>query len=504
MRCVPEIKMTRLSPCSCVVFALALCAVAVSRAHAAVAEADKATIDQMLQASLDQYHVASVTAEVRQNGEVIYSNSLGYADLEWGVRPTPEALYAIGSITKSITSFVVLNLVHQGKLRLNSRLGDVLPKYQGPAEEVTILQLLTHTSGIPDYAGDGGPPLWGDPRREFTEQQVVDLFKDKPLNFKPGSHWQYSNSGYYMLSRVIEQVTGKSYGEAVQEVLLGPFGLSHIVLGRRTAVIGKRVMGYTINAHGQVENALTSPMVVALGAGAYLASADDLTRYVADLFSAAVPAAVHQMMFRRVSLLDGTEVNYLPAALEESNFYGHEQFSHGGGYFGFHAYVVYYPDQKVAIAVLTNTDSVESQAGNLPIGRIAGKIAHVILNIPQPSVEDVPLSRSEAKAYVGNYRMREFMSSDRVRFFYEKNSLWMKVGTDARAIWYALPQNNVKKQEKETTGAVQLLYQGHGRFVEKGDHESQVEFISGGSDHLDVRLGAWHTGKFAGQASPAT
>lgn len=472
-------------------------------ARAAIGAPDSAKINQILETALHDYRLASITAEVRVGGDIVYAKSLGYADLENDVPATPQGLYAIGSITKSLTSFTILNLVGQGKLQLSSKLGDVLPDYNGPARVVTILQLLTHTSGIPDYAGDSALPLFGDARKEYTEQGVVDLFRSKPLVFKPGTRWQYSNSGYYVLSLVIEKVTGKSYGEAVQEILLKPFGLSQIMLGRLTPIIPKRVIGYTINSQGQMENALTCDSVLPLGAGAYIASAGDLTRYVADLFSNSVPAAVHQMMFHGISLADGTNINYLPAALEETNFYGHKKFAHGGGYWGFRAHIAYYPEDKVAIAVLTNTDSLESEKGNLPNASVSNRIERIILGISEPKIVDLSLSPSEAQAYIGTYRLPEFISSsDTVRFFYSNKLLWMKVGSGARANWYAKDQSVKKGADQETIGASQLLYQGNGRFVEKDDEEAQVTFGAGSAGHLDVHVGSWFVGRFAGRNTP--
>jgi D-alanyl-D-alanine carboxypeptidase len=472
--------------------------------HAAISKVESARIDQILQESLEHYHLASITAEVRAGSRVIYARSLGYANLENDVPATPQALYAIGSITKSLTSFAIMRLVDQGKLHLNSTLGDVLPEYKGPARVVTILQLLTHTSGIPDYAGDSPlPPLWGDPSRQYTEQEVVDLFRSKPLVFKPGSRWQYSNSGYYMLSVVLERITGRPYGEAVNELVLQPFGLSQIVLGRLRPILKGRVNGYTIDAQGHLENALRCDSVLPLGAGAYIASADDLTRYIEDLFSDKVPKAVHQMMFHAISLADGTQINYLPSALAETDFHGHRRFDHGGGYFGFLSFFAYYPDDRLALAVLTNTDSLQSKAGNLPAGGVVSRISRVLLGIHDERIVDLPLSATQAQAYVGTYRTPALLSSgDTVQFVYSNGSLLMKLGSD-RANWYAVAPSAAGKQaDQPLQGATLLLNEGNGRFVEKINPESQVLFLKGSGTHLDVRIATWHVGHFVGRNAP--
>lgn len=487
----------------------ALCLLSATPTYAESARADGPQIDQLLRTSFDRYHLASITAEVRAGGRIIYAKSLGYADLENRVPATPQSLYAMGSMTKSLTAHAILTLVSEGKLRLSSKLGDVLPDYKGPARVVTILQLLTHTSGIPDYAGDSAaPPLWplDDPGRDYTEQDVVSWFKTKPLVFRPGTSWQYSNSGFYMLSLVIERITGRSYGNAIHDLVTRPFGLSHMVLGRRAPIIMKRVMGYDIDTSGHIQNAPTCSAEVALGAGGYFASADDLTQYVADLLTDRVPRAVHQMMLNRVALPDGTKVDYLPAALVESNFYGHRKFEHGGGYFGFKSDMAYYPDDRIAVVVLTNTDSLESQETNLPITALERRISRVILGIPAPRIVDLPLSRSQARDYVGTYRMREFLvgDGDTVHFLYTNNSLWIKVGSGRRANWFA-PKSVAKETGDPMKGALQLLYQGRGRFVEKDNNDGRITFIKrSGRGHVSVRLGGgvslWpFTGEFVGE-----
>ncbi len=472
-------------------------------ARAVRSEPNSPKIDKILQSSLGRYHLASITVEVRKEDQIIYAKSLGYSDLQNELSVTPQGLYAVGSISKSLTSYCILNLVSQGKLKLSSKLGDILPDYNGPSRGVTILQMLTHTSGILDYAGDSAPALFDDPVKQFTKQEVVDLFMDKPLVFKPGTRWQYSNSAYYMLSLVIEKVTELPYEDVVQDLLLEPFGLSHIELGRRDPIIKNRVMGYTIDAKGQIKNASGWDANLPLGAGAYLASADDLTKYIAGLFSDEVPAAVRQMMFHKVSLADGTKVNYLPAALVESDFYGRKKLAHGGSIWGFLTFLAYYPQDKVATTVMVNTDSAV-MADNAPIESLERKVSRIILGIPQPKIVNLPVSPVEAQKYVGTYLMPEFLSSgNMVRISFSENSLFMALGTRLTSdINFQTAQDVNQDQAK---AAIALLYQGNGRFVEKNNDEAEVIFTASTQDHLDVQLGFWgwrFIGKFVEDTPP--
>lgn len=463
---------------------------------------EDARITNIVQAARARHHLVSITAEARRDGRVIYAKSLGYADLQDDVPATPQALYAIGSITKSLTSFCILNLVNEGKLTLNSKIGDILPYYNGPSRDVTILELLTHTSGVVDYAGNSGRVLFGNPVNHYTEREIVDEFKGEPLVFKPRTHWQYSNSGYYLLGLVIEKITGQSYGEAVRHFLLKPFGLNEVAEGQRAAIIKSRVMGYTINASGKIQNASAWGAVLPLGAGSFLASADDLTRYVADLFGDKVPAGVHKMMFHRVSLSDGTLVNYVPAALVESDFYGHQKFTHAGGIWGFITFLSYYPKDGLAIAVMVNTDNVD-RAKDANVPGIERKIARVLLGIPQPRVVSVPLDAAEAANYVGTYVMPEYPifsfprgrlhsnkawsgSSNIVSVSYSHNMLYISLEPDLASSVKCREGENANLRQK--SAAIELLDQGDGHFVEQVDHEEDVDFTRAKSGHASLEL----------------
>lgn len=493
-------KMARISSIVCLMVICYFGSATCWSAQAAPGGRESAEMDAILLSARARWHLVSITAEARKDGEVIYARSLGSADLQNDVPATPQGLYAIGSITKSLTSFCILNLVHEGKLKLNDRVGDILPYYDGPSRNVTIRELLTHTSGVLDYAGDSAPALFGNPVNHFTERDVVDEFKDKPLVFKPGSHWQYSNSGYYLLSLVVEKVSGQPYADAVRRFVLKPFALDEMALGERTPIIKKRVMGYTIDASGRIQNASGWGATLPLGAGAFLASADDLTRYIADLFSPKVSAAVHRMMFDRVSLPDGTVVNYLPAALVESDFYGHPKFSHGGGIWGFLTFVTYYPKDRLAITVMVNTDNVVSSK-NPQVPGIERKIARVLLGIPQPRIARLPLKVAEAAKYVGTYEMPEYlMSGNRVTFVYAHHTLFMSLGSKPTS--YINWQNAQKGIQYQGSSMIELVNQGHGRFVEEGNHEDEVTFSGGKSGHLNVELGfeGWpFIGRFVGR-----
>ena len=426
--------------------------------NAAPSSAAADDIGRLMQDAVANGRLASLTAEVRRDGQVIFSKSVGFADLEQDVKATPDGLYAIGSITKSMTAYCIFTLVNEGKLKLSDRLSDLLPNYSGPGGHATILQLLTHTSGIPDYAGDSAPDLIGDPTRLFSEKDVLALFAQRPLVFNPGEHWQYSNSGYFLLGLVIEKVTGRNYDDVVHEKLLTPFGLTHVLMDYRQPLMKNRVRGYSHGADGRVQNAPVYDATIALAAGGYQASVGDLTRYIEVLFSDKVPAAIHSMMLTQMTLNDGSPISYRPSALVAADLQGHRMYSHAGGIWGFHAFVSYMPEDKLAIGLMTNTDD-----GPVSLGDLDRRIARIVLDIPQPAVHDYPLSRREGESYAGKYCLRQLLlSGSEVTVAYDGRHLTFARGTS-----------------ESNSPAIALRNQRGGRFVPGNDDDAEIRFITG-------------------------
>jgi CubicO group peptidase (beta-lactamase class C family) len=440
-----------------------------------------------MQEALTNGRLASLTAQVRQGGQVIFSGSVGLADLEQDVKATPDGLYAIGSITKSMTAYCIFTLVSEGKLKLSDRLSDVLPDYSGPGGRATILQLLTHTSGIPDYAGDSAPDLIGDPTRLFSEKDVLALFAQRSLVFNPGDHWQYSNSGFFLLGLVIEKITGKNYDDVVHEMLLTPFGLSHVLMDYRQPLMKNRVRGYTRGADGRVENAPVYDATIALAAGGYQASVGDLTRYIELLFGDKVSPAIHSMMLTQMTLNDGTPISYRPSALVAGDLQGHRIFSHAGGIWGFHAFVSYMPEDKVAIGLMTNTDD-----GPVSLADLDRKIARIVLNIPHPQVHDYPLSRREGESYAGNYCLRELlMSGSDVTVAYDGTHLTFARGT-----------TELGRAPTSSPPLRQLRNQGGGRFVPSDDDDASVRFSAAKNAAMAIQLDSSPGGTQSGRRCP--
>lgn len=204
--------------------------------------------------SIVQAHIPpqgpGVAVAIIQYGQVLHSRGYGLANLEWKQPITPDTVFGIGSITKPLTATAILLLEQQGKLSLDDLIQLHLPDYPTHGELITIHHLLTHTSGIPNFVTREGfwqqhAPL----HKSFTE--LTALFQSLPLDFSPGTHYGYSNSAYCLLGKMIENLSGMSYGDFLQTQVFAPMGMTRsyfmnheTILARRAGAYAKTETGY--------------------------------------------------------------------------------------------------------------------------------------------------------------------------------------------------------------------------------------------------------------------
>lgn len=211
-------------------------------------------------------------------GRVIYKEGMGYANAEWKVRNGPGVRVRIGSLTKAFTAMLVLQLVDEGKLRLGGTISEYLPRYPLPAgDHVTLHQLLSHTSGIPDYVE---LPLFQPVRNRqpTTPAQFLATFDSLPFNFAPGRRYGYSNSGYFILGVILEQVTGRKWAELLRERILVPLGMKQTGYDDGSAVIPGRAEGY-LQTLGGLRPADFLDMSLMYSAAGMYSTLDDLWRF---------------------------------------------------------------------------------------------------------------------------------------------------------------------------------------------------------------------------------
>ncbi len=182
---------------------------------------------------------------VAEKGEVIYKNGFGLANIEWNIPNEADTKFRLSSITKQFTSMLIMMLVEKGKIKLDAKVSDYLTDYRKDSgEKITIYNLLTHTSGLPDMSN-----RVEDLRKHYSTEEYIDLYCSGDLEFEPGTNLKYCNSSYYLLGIIIEKVSGKKYEEVLQEYILNPLGMKNTGIDQFEKIIKRRATSYQRNVN---------------------------------------------------------------------------------------------------------------------------------------------------------------------------------------------------------------------------------------------------------------
>ena len=332
------------------------------------------------------------TVLVLKGDTPVIDQGYGFADVEWSVPNTPAAKFRLGSLTKQFTAASVLLLEERGKLKVSDPVKKYVPDAPAAWDRITISNLLTHTSGIPNFTGFAEYRLteW----KDTTPAELVARFRDKPLDFEPGSKFSYSNSGYVLLGYVIEKVSGQSYEEFLKQNIFTPLGMTDTGIDSNAMILPQRARGYALGGKG-LENAGYVSMTIPFSAGALYSTTGDLAKWERGLFGGKVltPASLGKMT-------TPDKENYA-FGLFVSKRNGHKVIEHGGGIEGFNTSLAFYPDDKLTVIVLGNvTSGVVDQIGDY-LGEV-GLGEAVTLPAERKVVEVSPKLLGE---YVGVYQL---------------------------------------------------------------------------------------------------
>ncbi|WP_223640102.1 serine hydrolase [Corallococcus sp. EGB] len=319
--------------------------------------AGAATRQQELDKLLTQYHQLrqfNGAALVANEKGIVLKKAYGQANFEWNVPNTPDTKFRIASMTKQFTAMVILQLVAEGKLKLDDTLVSALPDYRkDTGSRITITHLLNHTSGIPNYtsAPDFFPKV---SRNPYAVADFVKQFASGDLEFEPGSKFAYSNSGYYLLGAIIERVTGKTYAQAVQERIFTPLGMKDSGYDVAATVLPKRASGYELTPGGYA-NAAYLDMSLPYAAGSLYSTVEDLYRWDRALYeNKLLPEALKQKMFTPGLENYGLGLSMDPLPLNDGKTVL-ATIGHSGGINGFSSRIYRVPEGREVVILLDNT-----------------------------------------------------------------------------------------------------------------------------------------------------
>ncbi len=218
---------------------------------------------------------------VTEGEKILLNESFGSADLEWNIPNSADTKFRLGSLTKQFTAVLILQLQQEGKLQTDTPVSKYLTDTPSAWGQITLANLLGHTSGIPDFANDPSFGPWSMSPHSPTEE--IAFFRDKPLMFAPGSRYEYSNSNFEVLGAVIEKVTGKHYADVLRERILAPLAMNDSGLDADELILPRRAQGYVLS-NGSLTHARNASMTVPWAAGGMYSTTADLFRWEHGLF----------------------------------------------------------------------------------------------------------------------------------------------------------------------------------------------------------------------------
>jgi CubicO group peptidase (beta-lactamase class C family) len=311
---------------------------------------------------------------VAENGKVIFKKGYGMANMEWNIANASDTKFRLGSITKQFTAMLIMQLVEQGKIKLNDKITAYLPNYpKATGDKITVHHLLTHTSGIPSYTDF--PKFFENLSRDpFTPDAFVKQFCDLPLEFEPGSTFAYNNSGYFLLGVLIEKVTGKSYAQALQEQILTPLQMNDTGYDLHEPLLAKRATGYEKKG-GKYVNSAYLDMTIPYAAGSMYSTVEDLYRWDQALYTDKLISPASKTLLFTPFLsnyaygwgVNKTKIGELKDSLQV--------IEHSGGINGFNTIITRLPKDKQLVILLNNT-------GGAPLGAIQKNLLNILYNQP--------------------------------------------------------------------------------------------------------------------------
>jgi D-alanyl-D-alanine carboxypeptidase len=371
-------------------------------------------IDKVAHDALAKTGVPSASIAVVKDGQIAYLHAYGNARLDPETPAKPEMRYSIGSISKQFTAAAILLLQEQGKLSLDDKVSKFIPGLTR-ADAVTVRQLLSHTSGYQDYwPQDYVMPMMLQP---IDARKILDTWARKPLDFDPGTKWQYSNTNYVIAGLIVEKVSGEPLLQFLQQEIFTPLKMKSVADTDKAKLGDADPTGYMRYALGPPRLAPKEGSGWLFAAGELAMPAEDLAKWdISIINQELLKPASYQDFETEVLLKDGLGTGY-GLGVEVSSQLGHRSLSHSGEVSGFTSEDLVFPDERAAVVVLTNQDAADSA------GAIALSIAPLLLASDDPATPE-KLSQAR-KIFEGLQRgaIDRSLFTDNANFYFNEQAL---------------------------------------------------------------------------------
>lgn len=323
-----------------------------------------ADMNRYIEDYMQESNIPGALIAVASRGRIIHMQSYGYANVELAVPVSDRSRFEIGSISKQFVTAAIMLLHEEGKLGLDDAIQQYLPYLPSEWLGVTIRQLMTHTSGIPDYEEIRSYDVY---RFRMTPEEVIRIGHSRPMDFAPGKGYYYSNTGYFLLSMIVEHIAGRPLGAVLEEKIFGPLEMQQTRMADPEAIIENRAAGYWVDKAGELINRNPTETSSTLGAGGLLSSVHDLVKWDAALYSDDFLSADSKTdMWTPVTLPDGVNTEY-GFGWRTTPYMGMRSQSHRGQVAGFVASFSRYPDEEFCVIVFMNRYQVSSTKVHLAV-----------------------------------------------------------------------------------------------------------------------------------------
>lgn len=379
------------------------------------------TTHETLEAEVDQLFAEwnkpdspGASIAVVKDGEIVYKQGYGMANLEYDIPITTTTIFDIASVSKQFAAFAITTLSHNGKLSLDDDIRMYLPDVPDFGNTITIRHLLHHTSGLRDWVQS--LVIAGDMMDDVISfKHILKMVRhQKALNFKPGAEYLYSNSGYNLLAEIVEMVTGDSFREWTDTHIFKPLGMTNSHFhDDHQMILKNRAYSYQKVENGAFKHAVNN--TTALGSSSLYSTVEDLAKWILNFDDVRIGRqTVIEQMHQRGVLNNGEQIDYA-FGLNIGEYRGLKTVGHSGSWRGFRSHLMRFPDQKFGIVILCNLDTfnplrLAEEVADLYLADVLTPVEASELNKATEPAEDIksePLTPEQLAEFEGDYYTEE-------------------------------------------------------------------------------------------------